>query len=397
MASEKVVASDEDIFGRQLHVLRAKRQQCADFVKEISTNTRKIKVFKSPDQQDNGHIILSDQSSLILYGHISPVICIAWSPQENFLATGSCDGTVVIWEMKNHDSGECEVFDNPSVYLPDQSLEKMCDITCISWNQTGNMLAVGNHNGLVSIIVDNQVITITSLQSPVVSMSFNNNDLLICGSLKGNIVIATKDSIIRSFKSFGGDVIDIAWISDKSAVYASGSMVYSIDADSDEQKSLFQTQNSITQMCLDISQETIAVIENTGSVTLFSLNGNKRVEPISHKPILCITWSSIPQSYAVGISDGKIALCILSELTPIIIDEHFKAPFLIVFDPLGRYFASAGFDGVVIIYSISQNSVITSYISNIPILDMSWSPDGRILCLALESGAVSLIDFELLC
>jgi uncharacterized protein with WD repeat len=69
----------------------------------------------------------------------------------------------------------------------------------------------------------------------------------------------------------------------------------------------------------------------------------------------------------------------------------------VAFDPVGRYIASADVE-TVNIWKIPENKLAISYrLVQCPVVVIKWSPSGRFLTVALQSGQVALIDFEQIC
>jgi transducin (beta)-like 1 len=81
-----------------------------------------------------------------LDGHSRFIICIAWNPKENILATGSIDSTVILWNIK--DDIEKKILDHSR----QGNTKKLNDpVTALDWNTGGSLLATGTETGYVRI------------------------------------------------------------------------------------------------------------------------------------------------------------------------------------------------------------------------------------------------------
>lgn len=100
--------------------------------------------------------------------------------------------------------------------------------------------------------------------------------------------------------------------------------------------------------------------------------------------------------YATGGLDGLVK--IVADGQPVTLDGgHQSAVYRVAFDPVGRYVASADV-GTVNIWKIPENKLAISYrLVQCPVVAIKWSPNGRFLTVALQSGQVALIDFEQIC
>lgn len=71
-------------------------------------------------------------------GHSSPILCAAFSPTGNFLATGSGDMNVRLWDLNTE--------------LPSHTLSGHVGwVLCVEWEAMERKLASGGHDGRVSL------------------------------------------------------------------------------------------------------------------------------------------------------------------------------------------------------------------------------------------------------
>lgn len=397
-AAQDAISNPDELFGHELNYLRANLRQSVDIANEVSQATRRMKVFHS-EQSEIQPCILSFQSSLVLQGHVSPVMMSSWSENGEKLASGSCDGSVVIWSFYNIKEKDSYVTDKTICIIPEQDKEKHCDITALAWNKD-DILAVGVFSGLVALIKDDKIIaTIKEHVKPVTCLCWKD-DMLVSGSIDGTVVFSKDSNVIKKVTLDGGELTDISLYSKKqTCVAACGSNVFSIAEKGEEPPAiLLQTKSPIVIMSVDSTYESIAVGDDSGNVTIMQEDGTTKVDAISKSPISFLIWSPVPSTYICSACDGMIKMSNIAGSKPISFESHKVAPYALAADPCGRFFASAAADGNLCIWNISTSKMITAYVSSPDsISHLSWSPTGRFLSISLSSGAVSVLDFMQLC
>lgn len=397
-AAQDAISNPDELFGHELNYLRANLRQSVDIADEVSQATRRMKVFYS-EQSEIQPCILSFQSSLVLQGHVSPVMMSAWNKSGEKLASGSCDGSVVIWSFNKIKEKDSFVTDKTVCLVPESNKEKHCDITALAWNDE-DVLAVGVFSGLVALIKDNEIIAaINEHEKPVTSLCWRNGTL-ISGSIDGTIVFSKGSEVVKKVSLDGGELTDISLFSKNLICVAScGSNVFSVAEEGTEPPSiLFQTKSPIVIMSADEKHENIVAGDDSGNVTIMQGDGTTKVDEISKAPVSYLVWAPMPNAYICSTCDGKIKMSNIAGSQPISFDAHKVAPYALAADPSGRFFASAAADGNICIWNISSSKMITAYVTSPDsVSHLSWSPTGRFLSISLSSGAVSILDFMQLC
>ena len=408
-AAQEAVGQPEELFGHELNYLRANLRQSVDIADEVSKSTRRMKVFHT-DKSEIQPNILSYQSSLVLQGHTAPVTLSKWSVNGDYLASGSCDGSVVIWSFNNIKSKDSYVTDQTFYVIPEDDKEKMCDITALAWSDS-NILAVGVYSGLVVLIKDGEIIgRMREHPAPVTSLCWHN-DRLISGSINGTLVISQDCSVLRQVNLDGGDLTDVSWFEETKeaeegkepetqsiAIASCGSNVFSIQVSEELPKILFQAKTPIAMMSLDKNHQNIVVGDDSGNVSLLLKDGTRKTDEIQKAPITSIAWCYQPKTYVCCAEDGTIKLVHLDGNQPVSFLAHKTSPYALAVDPLGRYFSTAAADGNLCIWDLANNRMIAAYIAAPDfITHLQWSPTGRFMSISLDSGAVSVLDFDQLC
>lgn len=95
-----------------------------------------------------------DRPELVLNGHQSDVKCLDWHPYRSLIVSGSRDSAVKLWDPKQggcvrYDCVNCKLLHFEAVCSTISSHKKQ--INCCQWNQNGNWLATGSMDGLVKL------------------------------------------------------------------------------------------------------------------------------------------------------------------------------------------------------------------------------------------------------
>ncbi|KAG5439705.1 hypothetical protein PCK2_000745 [Pneumocystis canis] len=128
---------------------------------------------------------------ILLRGHQESIFIGAWNPVHlDLVATASADATVRIWDLseKNHvDDLLASVVLNGS-----PSLSETKDITYISWNNSGNYIAAGSYDGQVRIwnLDGTLKYLFTAHHGPIMGIKWNSKDNVLLTASCDSFVIA---------------------------------------------------------------------------------------------------------------------------------------------------------------------------------------------------------------
>jgi len=385
-AAEEASMQQESMFMQHLNNLKSGVRQSMEIAEELLLQTQKIKIF-SPGEKPNEYY-LSSQSSLFLEGHQGPVTASAWSPDSKFLATGSTDGRVILWEFLRAKDELCYVNDNPVEFFPLQALIGPKDITSLAWSLNGEFLAVGTFCG--SIIVyqkGTELYRLTESLSPVVSLSFNSKNLLISGNADGTVIYSGQNMPISKFQIEGNDLVDVLWYKNEEAFAASEKFLYKLNRNGKPQQLLRHTHN-INQIVF--SDDKLVLATTSGEIiALDPPFSNQIAEKLHTSEIYSI--AALKDTIATGSKKGSLVLTIAGDSTEL--DSPQYPITSIAIQPSGKYLVTASACDCIKIYSIEQKELLVSFLSQSPINGISWSPDSRFLAVTLHSNQVSVMDF----
>ncbi|KAH7334520.1 WD40-repeat-containing domain protein [Rhizoctonia solani] len=125
---------------------------------------------------------------ITLKGHSQEVFVVAWNPKiPNLLATGGKDSTLRLWNVPEEES-ETILPTRICMHLP---AGPACDITTISWNSDGTLLATGAYDGIVRVWTFRGELfcVMTQHQGPIFSVKWNKTGYLLTGSLDETAIV----------------------------------------------------------------------------------------------------------------------------------------------------------------------------------------------------------------
>ncbi|KDN40542.1 hypothetical protein RSAG8_08014, partial [Rhizoctonia solani AG-8 WAC10335] len=125
---------------------------------------------------------------IMLKGHSQEVFVVAWNPKiPHLLATGGKDSTLRLWNVP--EEGSESIFPTRiCMHLP---AGPACDITTISWNADGSLLATGAYDGIVRVWTFRGELfcVMTQHQGPIFSVKWSKTGYLLTGSLDETAIV----------------------------------------------------------------------------------------------------------------------------------------------------------------------------------------------------------------
>jgi transducin (beta)-like 1 len=190
---------------------------------------------------DEGMLIPESEVSH-LAGHASEVFICAWSPTSSLLASGSGDATARIWSVgdSRDASAPCK-----AVVLkhsaPDQTRAK--DVTTLDWSPNGNFLATGSYDGRARVWTAKGELVNTlggaptgggavglHHEGPIFALKWNKaSTLLLSGSVDKTAIVwdAATGAVKQHFRLHKAPTLDVDWRDDDSfASCSTDRMVY---------------------------------------------------------------------------------------------------------------------------------------------------------------------------
>ena len=336
-----------------------------------------------------------ENNSGILKGHSFWVSSVCWSPDGGYLASGSYDNTVNIWDGKN---GEC------ILTLKGHSW----GVTSVSWSPDGKYLASGSYDKTIKIWDANKGKIIDSLEGHldvVNSVCWSpDGKYLASGSDDKTVKIwdANKGKIIDSLQGHSKGVNSVCWSPDNKYL-VSGSLdeTFIIWDVNNGKKYQSEKQNVVGLWSVDWcpNGDYFAFGSGKGSVMLWQEDPISKSQTVSvhDETVTSVSWSPDGNCLASCSWDGKVRIRrMFKEKKYSILHSKPKNLFSsVATSPNGKYHVTFDSFGNVEINDAKSNKKLKVLKrNNVSGGRINWSPDGRYLVFDLYDGSIDVWDVD---
>lgn len=145
------------------------------------------------------------------YGHTAEVFTCAWNRNDEWIATGSGDGTARIWSVNDPTAAP--------IVLQHSSDSETKDVTTIDWHPTGQVLATGSYDGIARIwTLQGKLKTVLKKHTgPIFAVKWNKKgDVLLTGSVDKTAIVWDPSSgeVRQQFEFHSAPCLDVDWRDD---------------------------------------------------------------------------------------------------------------------------------------------------------------------------------------
>ncbi len=318
-----------------------------------------------------------------LRGHFSSVNAVSFSPRGKYVASGDADGKVIVWNVK---SGKAVKTFN---YSP------MGYVWSVSFSPDGMFVAAGGDLAVVKIwnVESGKLVKVLKTDHLVHSISFSPDGKYVA-SAAGRFVK------IWSFKS-GELVGEINGHSkDVTSVSFSPDGKYLATGSRDKTVKLWDTRNwkliktfrisffrrkshfgSVEAVSFSPDSKYLASAGMDGTVRLWNVESGDLIKTIGKFAVCSITFSPDGRYLAIGLSDGTIKLWNVRKEK---FEKEFKKEpieiYSVTFSPDGRYLATSSNDYTIRLWDLKKKKLVkTIETSYSKIYSVAFSPDGKYL------------------
>ncbi|MDZ8087221.1 MAG: hypothetical protein RMY16_16935, partial [Nostoc sp. DedQUE12b] len=271
-----------------------------------------------------------------LRGHEQEVNCVAFSPDGKFIASGSSDSTVCLWN----------IIGNPTAQF---LLGHEQEVNCIAFSPDGKFIVSGSIDGILCLWVQANLITQPwqGHEEGVISVAFSpNGDSIVSVGFDGTVCLWDLE----------GNAITQPWRGHKEGVI---SVAFSANSDF------------------------IVSVGFDGTVCLWDLQGNTITQPwYKHEAkIICAAFSPDRKFIVSGSSDSTVRLWDIQG-NPIGQPWHGHEGRVnsVAFSPDGKFIISGSCDRTIRLWNINGNPITQPWRGHEgQVNSLAFSPDGKFI------------------
>lgn len=321
-------------------------------------------------------------------GHYDCVNSVAWSPDSKYIASGSGDCTMKIWDAT---SGR-ELL----------TIKDSKSVNSVAWSPDGRYIAIGSGDCTVKIWnVSNwqKIHTLIGHSDLVCSVAWSPDSRYIAsGSVDKTVKIwdAEREKELRTLTGHSELVHSVAWSPDGKYIASGGNdnMVKVWNADNGKEiRTMDKISGNVNSVAWSPDGKCIA--SGLGDVDVWDASSGNRIHVIStvdHYAYF-VAWSPDSKYIATGEPTGQdIKVYDVSNGKEIYtMDLWIDSVYSISYSPNGKCIAiGTRFGKVVILEATSGKEISTTFEQNKSIYSISWSSDGKQIALTDSDGKVKM-------
>ena len=278
-----------------------------------------------------------------LEGHTDGVAAVSFSPDGSLLASGSSDGTILLWDMRSRERVA--------------TLGHTDGVAAVSFSPDGSLLASGSSDGTILLwdMRSRERVATLGHTDGVVAVSFSpDGSLLASGSSDGTILLWDMRSRERVATLGHTDGVVAVSFSPDGSLLASG-------------------LGDRTVLLWDVAtREQVATLGHRFWVNAvsFSPDGTLLASGLWHRTVLL--WDVATREQVATL------------------EGHTNVVYSVSFSPDGALLATGGWDGMVILWDVLTREKIIAFGHTDAIRSVSFSPDGTTLAAGGEDGTILL-------
>ena len=324
--------------------------------------------------------------------------CLAWSPNGDRLAAGSVSGQVAIYDTA----------EGRAIHLFEQAHTDGCD--ALAWRPDGKALATAGRDGTWKLwdtaegktIVEHEAGALWAEHLAWSSRPIGEREHLLALGAGNRVTFWNeKGEPLGEVIKFTKTVAETAWILGGSTLAVATSADVSLhDPATGKEERRFYSRDPILNMAFSPSGKWLMTGNQDCSVHVWNTDNGAEMHMRGFAAkVRQLAWHRGSRWLATG---GGLSIAVWDcsgrgpeGRTPLLLEWHADQVSALHYQPEGDWLASGSRDGSIGIWSPTQrqNQVSRAKISS-GVTRVVWSPDGKLLAAAGESGEVQVLVVE---
>jgi WD40 repeat protein len=332
-----------------------------------------------------------------LEGHSGGVRSICFSPDGQTLASASDDNTIKLWKLDGTLINTANYDEHSNAK---QSLANKNAICTVKFSPQGDTLASGSADGTVMLWnLDGSVKEFfNGHRSSVKSVSFNpEGDMLASASADGDLKLWQLDGTeIETFHGHGGGVQGIGFSKDGKKIVSGSSdktiRIWQIDGIS--KKTIKGHDDWVWGVAYSKDGKFLASVSADKTVIIWDTQGNLKHRYEGHNHLVRgIEFSPDSKVLATGSADGFVKLWSVDQGRELkTLSGHKSKVWSVRFSPNSDIIASSSHDRTIKIWSLDGRELQSLQGHESPVRCVRFSTDGKLIASGSANGVIKIWD-----
>ncbi|HLO85794.1 MAG TPA: hypothetical protein VK203_12415 [Nostocaceae cyanobacterium] len=333
------------------------------------------------------YILDNIQEQNQLKSHAKRIWNVSFSSDGKYLAGGSEDGTVYLWDLQGH--------------LKQEFKDSKKLVWSVSFSPDGKYLASGSEDGIARVwnLQTNLMQEFKGHKGRVMSVSLSHNgQYLATASADSACLWDLQGKPLVEFKGHQNRVLSVSLSPDGQylATASEDGTVRLWDLQGNQLK-IFPVVDvgSVYSVTFSPNGQFLATASADGTAGLWDLQGDLLTSFKGHQSwVFSIHFSPDGQYLATGSSDGTARLWDLQGNQLAVLKGHQGYVWSVSFSPDGQHLATASLDSTTRLWTLRDKSLVELRGHQRWILSITFSPDGQHLATASADGTARLWNLQ---